>query len=346
MNIREMVDTKRVREFRLLFYEITGMFTSMYFPEWSKGQVDALPRDAQLPYCRAIQQAEGGIKKCLECDGCAAVEAQDKKKPILYTCFAGVTGVAIPVFFQDHCLGCIFAGDFLLDNPTKAKFARIKRNMRDLDLDLVQLESAYFKSPVASKHSIKTAAKLLSVMVSYIVDREQVIDLQERIYTLQKEIGDAMSTQIGLERNLDEKLAEVERLRKRLVPSLAVDENTSLIDIDGKSVKLAVKKAIDFIDKYYSEELALKDVANHVNLSPNYLSALFREQCGCTFVDYLMRKRIGKACDLLKDINMNISEVSQAVGYEDPGYFNRLFKRLIGVSPGKYRDYGAIQRDS
>jgi AraC-like DNA-binding protein len=109
-----------------------------------------------------------------------------------------------------------------------------------------------------------------------------------------------------------------------------------------KDVKHAVvmKKALKYINAHYTEEITLDDVAGSVFLSPTYFSKLFSEEMGCRFTAYLNRVRIEKSKLLLKGSDIPLVEIAGLVGYEDQSYFTKVFKRVTGVSPGKYRESG------
>lgn len=97
-------------------------------------------------------------------------------------------------------------------------------------------------------------------------------------------------------------------------------------------------KAIEFIDGYYPDEtISLDRVARKVNISPNYFSAMFSQEVGQTFVEYLTGKRIGEAKRMLRQTDKRSSEIAAAVGYKDPHYFSFVFKKVAGCTPSEYR---------
>ncbi len=100
-------------------------------------------------------------------------------------------------------------------------------------------------------------------------------------------------------------------------------------------------QAIAYIDEHYFEEsISLNKVAKEVNISPNYLSAVFSQEVGQTFVEYLTMKRIGEAKRLLRQTDKRSNEVAFSVGYKDPHYFSFVFKKTTGLSPREYRRGG------
>ena len=97
-------------------------------------------------------------------------------------------------------------------------------------------------------------------------------------------------------------------------------------------------QAIRFIDQNYSDEsISLERVARTVNVSPNYFSAIFSQEVGQTFIEYLTNKRIDEAKRMLRQTDKRSSEVAVAVGYKDPHYFSFVFKKVSGCTPNEYR---------
>lgn len=99
-----------------------------------------------------------------------------------------------------------------------------------------------------------------------------------------------------------------------------------------------IERIRTFIDEHYAENLTVAEIAGHVYLSQTYVSLLFRQETGETIYEYLMKVRIEKAKELLRDPRTKFYEVCQAVGYTDPSYFSKLFKKITGLTPSAYRD--------
>jgi AraC-like DNA-binding protein len=96
-------------------------------------------------------------------------------------------------------------------------------------------------------------------------------------------------------------------------------------------------KARRFVEEHSGEELSLSKVAKAVNMSANYLSEKFKQVTGVNFVDYIARIRFEKACELLLNSNLRISEIAFTVGFQSLSQFNRVFKRSSGKSPTELR---------
>lgn len=94
---------------------------------------------------------------------------------------------------------------------------------------------------------------------------------------------------------------------------------------------------LEFVNKNYNKDITLKDVANSVNLSYNYLSKIFKDEIGKSFIDYLTELRMEKSMKLLSKGNLSIKEICQQIGYNDPNYYCKAFKKVTGKTPTEYR---------
>ena len=96
-------------------------------------------------------------------------------------------------------------------------------------------------------------------------------------------------------------------------------------------------RARKFIEEHSAEEISLSKVAKAVNISSNHFSEKFKQVTGINFVEYVARTRFEKALRLLHDVDLRISEIAFAVGFQSLSQFNRVFKTLSGKSPSAYR---------
>lgn len=106
----------------------------------------------------------------------------------------------------------------------------------------------------------------------------------------------------------------------------------------GNKNRSILKTAVDFIDEHYmDEDISLNTAANVANVSSNHFSALFSQNMGQTFIEYLTTLRMNKAKKLLRCTGMRSSEIAGEVGYKDAHYFSYLFKKTQGMTPSEYR---------
>ena len=84
----------------------------------------------------------------------------------------------------------------------------------------------------------------------------------------------------------------------------------------------------------------MDEVSYLVNISPYYFSKIFKEGTGENFIEYLTNIRIEKAKELLGNSDYSMKEICVMVGYSDPNYFSRSFKKNVGVTPTEYKELG------
>ncbi|RED55425.1 response regulator transcription factor [Cohnella phaseoli] len=104
------------------------------------------------------------------------------------------------------------------------------------------------------------------------------------------------------------------------------------------AVGQAVRMAMDYVDHHFCEDVSLSSCAEFAHVSPAHLSRIFLKETGVNFSDYVIRKKMERAKELLRRTNLRIYEVAEKVGYAHSHYFSKLFKEIVGQSPIEYRN--------
>lgn len=123
--------------------------------------------------------------------------------------------------------------------------------------------------------------------------------------------------------------AEVEIILKKMM--LTHEEYYSHIEAD------TIKQIKQYISEHSHEDISLETLGKRVGLSPIYISKMFKEKLGINYIDYLTECRIEKAKKLLCDPEKSIKEITFEVGYHEPNYFSKVFKKVCQVAPKEYR---------
>jgi two-component system response regulator YesN len=108
---------------------------------------------------------------------------------------------------------------------------------------------------------------------------------------------------------------------------------------------LPLIKAMAFIQEHYAEAVQLGSVAEAAQVSPAYLSRLFSEYLKTSFIDYLTELRLETGEKLIRESGKSIKEIAFAVGYQDPNYFSKIFRKLRGMSPTEFGERQHGTRD-
>ena len=103
------------------------------------------------------------------------------------------------------------------------------------------------------------------------------------------------------------------------------------------STSPVVYQVLKYIHKNYSKELSLKTLSFQFNINTTYLGQLFKKETGVSFPNYLNNYRIDRAKEYLLESNLKTAQIAKKVGYMDPNYFYRIFKKYTGVSPTDYK---------
>lgn len=133
-----------------------------------------------------------------------------------------------------------------------------------------------------------------------------------------------------------EKCEKLEELNA-VLSEAALSVTSRINSFNHRSIKLILRKAVEYLQDHYNEQVTLNEVADHTFVSTYYISRLFKRELGKNFVDYLNELRIEKAKELLMDVRYKTYEVAEKVGIPDAHYFSRLFKKHAGVTPTEFR---------
>jgi two-component system response regulator YesN len=131
-------------------------------------------------------------------------------------------------------------------------------------------------------------------------------------------------------------LQPVEHVQVSYVQALrAFGEEEQPMELETNSV---VSRAKAYIRENFQKDISLEEVSHIVNISPYYLSRLFKHEEGTNFIEYLTGIRMENARNLLKNPCCSIKEVCMQSGYSNPNYFSRIFKKYEGVTPSEFRE--------
>ena len=103
------------------------------------------------------------------------------------------------------------------------------------------------------------------------------------------------------------------------------------------TVELYLRKSLEYVDMNYSKKMSIQDMSDFVGLDRKYLHRIFKENLNKSPQEYLISYRINKACSLIKNTELSISNIAMSVGYNDLFHFSRIFKKVMNMSPSDYR---------
>lgn len=124
----------------------------------------------------------------------------------------------------------------------------------------------------------------------------------------------------------------------RVLTSIIADRGESAEDEKATPVSdRMIDNVVSDIRAHYTEDISLTSLAAKYNISMGHLSKIIKEHLQINFSDYIASLRIQRAKELLNDDSLSIQEIAEIVGYDDYFYFTKVFKKVEGISPSKYR---------
>lgn len=198
---------------------------------------------------------------------------------------------------------------------------------------------------------IKSKDKKLLISAMKNIISEILIDYQFIIFNSDSEQLNIISWDIideehilECENNIEKYLKLTTRIKSKELSKTFTSITTVYNNFNSNStneetgVTPIVQRAKKYMKEHFSnKEFTLEYLANYLQVSPVYLSRIFKQELGTTFVSYLTKLRIKKAINLLNTTSLKINEIAEQVGYDSQHYFSTAFKKVVGVSPNQYR---------
>jgi ligand-binding sensor protein len=210
MNLKNFIDIEKLQKIQNEFSTATGI---------ASVTVDCIGKPVTKSsnftrYCDLIRSDSKRKKVCYKCDAHGGLQAAIKGGPYFYTCHGGLTDFAIPIIVNDTYLGAVLAGQIRLEDEVE-ELDNIVIPSPDL-LDNPILKEAYLETPILSFEQVQAAAEMIFAVTNYIVERQFVNIIQERLNDKNMKLLESITVQSELERSLKE--AELKALQSQINP--------------------------------------------------------------------------------------------------------------------------------
>lgn len=166
-----------------------------------------------------------------------------------------------------------------------------------------------------------------------------VSDILTRILLFLKESDNELSVSFEetvMRQDIWMSFDSVEQLKQWL--NMVISSIITALNERNSNSKRMIYETKKFVANNYFKNISLNTIADFLNISPQYFSELFKKETGENFIKYLTNVRIEKAKELMRAPDIKSYEIAELVGYDNPTYFNKVFKKIVGVSPQKYRN--------
>lgn len=266
-------------------------------------------------FCKKIRSSSEYGHYCEKCDSHAALEAVRIQKPYIYICHAGVIDIAVPIIVDDLFLGAFMAGQVLPDqNYSENKLDRIMPGVGNTidSISDVEITKAYNALPVMSLEKITALSNMLFDIGNLFVE-------------------EAVSKKIISELRSKKSSAE---LYNHPEPSNDVHYDTGILNNDSRKI---LQPALSYIERNPKEKITLEKMAKLCNISASYFSKLFAKENLGNLSDYVNRIKVEHGKKLLQSADLNIRSVANNLGFDDTGYFIKVFKKYTGKTPLEFQ---------
>ncbi|MBD8499489.1 PocR ligand-binding domain-containing protein [Paenibacillus arenosi] len=321
-------------------------------------------------FCKAVRQDESLSPYCQKCDARGGLDAVRLNKPYIYRCHFNIIDIAIPIIVHDQYIGAIMAGQVLLKDDSTVELEQIVTRPPRVETDekFRSLEQAYAELPVLTYEEVATISDMLYHLCNYMV--EEAIDKNAVIESYRQALG-ANSSGVQMDASDQESRSAVytnvstrqDRPDIRATAS-AKSANFSKLPVhatakedSGHSTDKLVDEAItlpnsemkkhvsssilqpafDYINAHRSATIKLTDMADLCHVSPSYFSRLFTKETGESFSTFVPRMKMVWAKQMLESTDWAIAQISNELGFSEPSYFIKTFKKFARCTPAAYR---------
>ena len=280
-------------------------------------------------FCTQIRANTVARRHCFKCAALAGLESVRHKEPFIYRCSCGIMNAAIPVMIDEKYLGSVMIGQV---RPLESKETFSERKLldevrsfypADRKLDTEDLINKYYMLPEMSYDRMFRISMLVSSMVQYIIGR--VLQNRNQAQTYEWMLRYAVPTMLGDDTPSVSEITPVGIDTVQIADDLPVPPES------------AVYPAINYVETHRSRMIGMREMAELCHLSPSYFSKLFLREVGENFTDWVNRRKIEWAKEMLRDSSNSITDIASGLGYMDTSYFIKVFKKFEGTTPLAYR---------
>ncbi len=252
--------------------------------------------------------------------------------------FIGLGSVKPLEYIHESYLEAIRCGKYIKDGPI-IHYKEIRYHTTTISHEYYDLVNALVESVKYSRHEMQENFMNIIELLRPLPSVERISRLVELLFTISYKAKEEFKSQSlvidfymdyseVLEYTVEEQENWAWRRFNTLIRALKsekVDRKSSIVNV-----------AIAHVSSHFTEEVSLNDIATYVNLSPQHFSKIFKETTGFGYVEWINHMRITKAREFMNNSDKTIKEICYLVGYHDPNYFSRIFKKYVGISPSEY----------
>ncbi|MDO7906059.1 PocR ligand-binding domain-containing protein [Paenibacillus sp. JX-17] len=289
-------------------------------------------------FCQSVRKDPELLPYCQKCDSRGGLEAVRLNAPYVYLCHFHIVDIAIPITIDGKYIGAVMAGQVKLADPwnaTDLEQIATTKNESQHQIKLGELQAEYDELPVMSYEEVVKISNMLFLLCNYIV--EEALNKNLLVEMFEKASG--KDETVNLSSILPGyTIRNIESIKKEMTNAIA-DAYLNNSKAESQCSNPVLQPAFEYIHAHKSENISLKQMAELCHISPSYFSRLFAKETGENFSAYLARLKIQWAKQLLEVTDMPVSQISDELGFNESGYFIKIFKKFENITPALYRKY-------
>ncbi|MDC7287593.1 PocR ligand-binding domain-containing protein [Blautia schinkii] len=295
------------------------------------------------PFCQKVRDNPHLLKRCQRCDSRGGLEAVRINQPYIYKCHYDIIDIAIPITVSDKYVGALMAGQIRTENEElHEELEQILQSGSSLAAlsDSDELQKLYNDIPVLPFEKIKSISEMLSRLCNYIVDEAKN---KNYILEMYENLSAVSSGAPRLQNPESEYITQLKDTLSNVVTNAYIQSEVPSEETLKHKVLLP---AFDFIYSNKGKMVTLNEAAELCHLSPSYFSRIFTRETGESFSAYTSKLKISWAKQLLERTDLSVTQISDELGFNEPGYFIKTFKKIEGLTPLVYRKYCPEKKSS
>lgn len=290
-------------------------------------------------FCEKVRNDPELSKKCQKCDSRGGLEAVRSNEPYIYLCHYNIIDIAIPISVDDKYVGAVMAGQIRLEpSDVPEELEQIHRSPTSIHyLEISnELQRLYEQIPILTYEKVNTASQMLFNLCNYIVDEAKnknfILEMYESLRSVSPSRPDISPT-------FSDDTGNITQLKEILSSAVASTYISSSLDFPASIKNKLLLPVFEYIFTNKNKTLDLGKAASLCHLSTSYFSRIFTQETGESFTVYTAKLKIEWAKQLLEKTDLSVTQISDELAFNAPGYFIKVFKKYEGVTPSVYKKY-------
>ena len=252
-------------------------------------------------FCKCVRNDDISGFYCQKCNATGKMEGVISKKPLIYRCHYSIVDIVIPIIVDGNYLGAVIAGQVKTQKKECPEFPEQILCIKDAELQKTKekFKEYYEQIPIYTNEQLELVANMLYSFCYQFIDE---LLLNDKITDHEKEYS--------LE-----------------------NEKSTLPQVSNQ----IIAQAIEYIYSAKNQAVPLTKVAEYCHVSAPYFSLLFKRETGETYSIFVSKMKIEWAKEILQSTDLTIMEISDRLGFSEPGYFIKKFKKYTNETPMNYR---------